>query len=76
MFWFELSLKSLIAAVSQSFMSLALVAPTKAAELYSHGVEGMTLYVMKGFHSFWQSKLECSCHESCVFRICSKITIF
>ena len=33
MFWFMLSLKSLIAAISQSSISLALVAPTKAAEL-------------------------------------------
>ena len=25
------------------------------------GAEGMALYVMEGFHSFRQSKLECSC---------------
>ena len=35
MFWFVLSLKSLIAAVSQSSLFLVLVAPTEAAELHS-----------------------------------------
>ena len=33
----------------------------------------MALNVRKGFLSFRQSKLEYSCHESCVFRICSRI---
>ena len=40
------------------------------------GAQGMALYVREGFHSFRQSKLECSCHESCVFRICSRINNF
>ena len=35
--------------------------------------QGMALYVREGFRSFLQSKLECSCQESCVFRICSGI---
>ena len=39
------------------------------------GAQGMAPYVREGFHSFQQSQLECSCHESRVFRICSKITI-
>ena len=37
------------------------------------GAIGMALYVREGLRSFWQSKLECSCHESCVFRICSRL---
>ena len=37
------------------------------------GAQGMALYVREGFLSFRQSRLECSCHESCVFRICSRI---
>ena len=37
------------------------------------GAQSMALYVMEGFRSFWQSKLECSCQESCLFRICSRI---
>ena len=40
------------------------------------GAQGMLLYVREGFRSFRQSKLECSCHESCVFRICSRINNF
>ena len=40
------------------------------------GAEGMDFYVREGFCSFWPSKLECSCHESCVFRICSRINNF
>ena len=36
----------------------------------------MALYVREGFHSFRQSKLEGACHESCVFRICSRINNF
>ena len=37
------------------------------------GAQGMALYVREGFQSFRLIKLECSCHESCVFRICSRI---
>ena len=33
----------------------------------------MALYVKEGSRSFRQSKLECSCHESCVFRTCNSI---
>ena len=36
----------------------------------------MALYVKEGFRSFRQSKLECSCQESCVIRICSRINNF
>ena len=40
------------------------------------GAQGMAIYVMEGFRSFRQRKLECSCHASCVFRICSTINNF
>ena len=40
------------------------------------GAHGMDLYVREGFRSFRQSKLECSCHESYLFRICSRINNF
>ena len=40
------------------------------------GTQDIALYVREGFCSFQQSKLECSCHESCVFRICSRINNF
>ena len=40
------------------------------------GAQGTALYVSEGFCSFRQSKFECSCHESCVFRICSRINNF
>ena len=40
------------------------------------GAQGKVLYVREGFRSFRKSKLECSCHESRVFRICSKINNF
>ena len=77
MFWFVLSLKSLISAISQSSVSPGLVAPNRdCGNLLMHGTHGMALYVRKGFQSFRQRKLECSCHESCVFRICSKINNF
>ena len=75
-FWFVLHLKSLIAAISQSFLSLALVARNRGVRNSTHGAQGMALYVREGFRSFRQSKLECSCHESCVFRICSRINNF
>ena len=53
-------------------VSLALVASTEADELHTW-CQGMALYVREGYSSFQQSKLECSCHETCVFRICSRI---
>ena len=37
------------------------------------GAQVMAHYVIEGFCSFRQSRLECSCHESCVFHICSRI---
>ena len=40
------------------------------------GAQGMAMHVMEGFRSFRQSKLECSCNEFCVFRICSRINNF
>ena len=40
------------------------------------GAQGMALYVREGFRSIQQSKLEGSCHESCVFRISSRINNF
>ena len=36
----------------------------------------MGLYVREGFHSFGQSKLECSCYESYVFHIFSRLDNF
>ena len=36
----------------------------------------LALYVREGFGSFRQRKLEYSCHESCVFHICSRINKF
>ena len=35
------------------------------------GAQGLALYIKEGFRSLRQSKLECSCHESCVLRNCS-----
>ena len=75
MFWFVLSLKSVIAAISQNSVSLALVAPSEAAELY-YWCPGMPLYVREGFRSFRLTKLKFSCHETRVFRICSRINNF
>ena len=40
------------------------------------GAQGLALYVRVGFCSFRQGKLESSCHESCVFRICIRIKNF
>ena len=40
------------------------------------GAQGMALFVREGFRSFRQSNLKCSCRESCVFRICSRISNF
>ena len=36
----------------------------------------MALYAREGFRPVWHSKLECSCLDSCVFRICSRINNF
>ena len=38
--------------------------------------QGMALYVRERFRSFRKSKLECSFHESCAFRIYSRINNF
>ena len=40
------------------------------------GAKGMALYVREGFCSFRPSRLECSCQESCVFHICSRLNNF
>ena len=56
-----------IAANFQSCVSLALVAPNRGCGTPTPGAKGMALYVREGFRSFRQSKLESSCHESCVF---------
>ena len=40
---------------------------------FTPGAQGMALYVREGFCSFRENKLECSCHESWVFHICSRI---
>ena len=40
------------------------------------GAQGTALYVREGFLSSRQSNLECFCHESCFFRICSRINNF
>ena len=42
----------------------------------SNMAQGMSLDVSEGFSSFRQSKLECSSHESCVFRIWRRINNF
>ena len=66
MFWVVLSLKFLLP-------------PSLRAQRLRNstpGAQGMALYVRKGDRSFRQSKLECSCHEPCVFRICSRINNF
>ena len=75
MFSFVPSLKSLIAAISQSSVSLALVTPQQRLRNSTPDAQSMAFYVTEGFRCFWQIKLECPCHESCVFRICSRITI-
>ena len=38
--------------------------------------QGMALYVREGFRSFRYSKMECSCQESYMFRICNRINNF
>ena len=72
MFWFVLTPKSLIAAISQSSVSLS----QQRLSNSTPGAQGMALYVREGFRSFRPRKLECSCHESCVFRICNRIYNF
>ena len=78
MFWFVMSPKSLIAAISQS--SIVHIPgfgwPLHRLRNSTPGAKGMALYVREGFRSFRQSKLVCSCHESCVFCICSRINNF
>ena len=63
-------------------LSLALVAhnrswwPLLCPGYTAPGAQGMAPYVREGFRSLRQNKLECSCHESCVFRICSRLNNF
>ena len=72
-FWFLRSLKCLIAAVSQSSTSLhGFGCSQQMLRNSTPGAQGMALCARKGFRSFRQNKLECSCHASCVFRICCK----
>ena len=40
------------------------------------GAQDMALNIREGFRFYRQSKLEYSCHESCLFRICSRINNF
>ena len=47
--------------------------PLKRLRNSTPGAQGMALYARERTRSFCQSKLECSCHESSVFRICSRI---
>ena len=74
MFWFVQSLKSrrhlselLIPGVSCPQQRLLNSTP---------GAQGIALSVREGFRFFRQNKLKCSCHESCMFRICSRINNF
>ena len=77
MFGFVLSLKSLIAAISQSSVYIPIFGCSQQRLSNSTpGAQGMALYAGEGFRSFRQSKLDCSCQESCVFRICSRINNF
>ena len=72
-----LSLKSLIAdptSVTEpntwfGFLQQRLMSSTS-------GAQDIPLYVRGGFHSFSQSKLECSCRKSWVYRICIRINNF
>ena len=75
MFWFEPSLKSLIATFSQE-LHIPDFRCTQRLLQNSTPVASMAFYDKEGFHSFRQSKLECFCHEYCVFRICSRINNF
>ena len=68
MFWFVLSLKSLIAASVRAPPGFSY--PQQRLRNSTPDAQGIALYVWEGFCSFWQSKLECSCHEPCVLRIC------
>ena len=75
MFLFVLSLKSLIAEISE-LRTPGYGCPQQRLRNSTPGAQGKALYVGEGFRSLRQSKLECSCHESCVFRICSRINNF
>ena len=77
MFWFVLSLKSLIAAIYQLELRIpGFGCSQQRLRNSTPGAQGMARYVREGFHSCRQRKLECSCHELKVFRICSRINNF
>ena len=59
-FCFVLSLKSLIAAISQRSVSLALVAPTEAAELHTWCPGYCSIYVREGSDSTQSVSIICS----------------
>ena len=63
-------------AVRSPLSYLLLGCPQQRLKNSTPGTQGMALYVREGFSSFPQSKLECSCNESCVFRIYSRINNF
>ena len=77
MFWFVLSLKLVSDRRDLSELCFPAFGCSKQRLRNSTlGARGTALYVREGFRSFRQSKLKCSCHESCVFCICYTINIF
>ena len=72
-FYFVLSLKYIIDTITQSSISLALVAPNRGRGTLVLVLRAWLCMLGKDSASFRQSRLECSCHESCVFRIFSRI---
>ena len=75
MFWFVLSLKSDHHHLSELFIP-GFGCPQQMLQNSTLGAQGMALYVRERFCFIWQSKFECSWHESCVFCICSRIKNF
>ena len=75
MVWVVLSLKSDNRHLSENLIP-GFGCPQQRLQNSTPGAQGMALYVRERFHSFQQCKLECSCHESCVFHICSGINFF
>ena len=72
MCWFVLSLKSDPRHLTELRIP-GFGCPQQRMRISTPGAQGMALYVREVFRSFLQSKLECSCQESCVFRICSRM---
>ena len=69
MVWFVLSLKSDNRHLSEKLIPGFGCPQQRLRNSTPHNVR-------ERFHSFQQCKLECSCHESCVFHICSGINNF